>query len=128
DGELRAEGLGRAHDPPQARLAGRITDMLRADAEAYRAVGVPAEARTPGDDVGRDSELVLADTHREPVVALLESRLDEVHGRTADEARHEQVHRLVEHRLRLAGLLEHAAAHHGHAVAIVIASTWSCVT
>ena len=60
---------------------------------------------------------MLADTHREPVVALLESRLDEVHGRTADEARHEQVHRLVEHRLRLAGLLEHAAAHHGHAIA-----------
>ena len=91
--------------------------MLRADADAYGAVGVPAEARTPGDDVGGDGELMLADTHREPVVALLESRLDEVHGRTADEARHEQVHRLVEHRLRLAGLLEHAAAHHGHAIA-----------
>src|SRR2546421_158989 len=59
--------------------------MLRADADAYGAVGVPAEARTPGDDVGGDGELMLADTHREPVVALLESRLDEVRQRLVHE-------------------------------------------
>ena len=40
--------------------------MLRADAEADRAVGIPAQARPRGDDVGGDRDLLLADARRSP--------------------------------------------------------------
>ena len=50
-------------------------------------------------------------------LAALDRRLDQVHGRRADERGHEQVRRPREERLRRVALLQHAAAQHGDAVA-----------
>ena len=60
---------------------------------------------------------MLPDLDGEGAAALDQLRLDEVHRRAADEARDEEVRGPVEDDLRIAGLLQHTAAHHGDAVA-----------
>ncbi len=119
DEELGAERLGRADGAAEAHtaVAVRLAQVLRPDSEADRAPGVGAQPRTLGDRLGGDRQLLLTDLDGETAAALGELRLHEVHRRAADEARDEEVRGPVEDHLRIAGLLQHAVAHHGDAVA-----------
>ena len=91
--------------------------MLGPDSEPDRAAGVGAQAGSLRQHLGGERKLLLADLDGETVAAFGELGLDEIHRRAADEARHEQVHGPVEDDLRIAGLLQDAAAHHRDAVA-----------
>ena len=91
--------------------------MLGPDTDAERAPHIPLELRAAPGELGRDFENLLADLAAETAVSLLELRHDEVHLGTADEARDEEVGRVLVQLLRLSNLLELAFAQHGHPVA-----------
>ena len=107
DEHLRAEVL----DRPDLRAQRAVADAQRLGSEAdrERALGLgqrllgrapPAPASAPPSFSGRSSPT-----------------RDEVHRRRADEAGHEQVHRLVVERARRVALLQHAVLEHRDAVA-----------
>ena len=83
-------------------------EVVRADAEHDRPAGAGAQRRALGqrDRAGAEARL-----------AVLDRRLDQVHGRRADERGHEQVRRVVEQLLGRVALLQHAAAHDRDALA-----------
>ena len=63
-------------------------------------------------NVGRDGQLLVGEQGDETAVLLLDLRLDEVHRRTPDEARDEQVLRVAVELLRRVHLLQLAFPHH----------------
>src|SRR5436190_1722615 len=65
---------------------------------------------------------------REAHASVLDRGREEVHGRRADEARDEEVDRVVVELLGRGHLLQLSRAHDRDAVASVSASVWSCVT
>jgi hypothetical protein len=95
--------------PAASAASSRCSGDLAA-LEALEVAGV-------GERLGVQPQELVADLRHEPAVAALERRLEEVHRRAADEARHEQVGgRVVEPHGRV-DLLQDAAAHERDAVA-----------
>ena len=101
--------------------------VLGPDPHHHRLVSVAPQRRSRGvHSLGQPDRLA---TDESGGRLLADRGLEEVHRRRSDEARHEQVGRVVVERLRAVALLEHAgAAVTATRSPMVIASTWSWVT
>ena len=119
-GAERLDVLDRRVQPAFARRAGldrRVLEVLGPDAHGDRAADVAVEVGWVGQRVGLEAQELVAEVGDEVAVLAVQLRLEEVHRRAADEARHEQVGRRVVELHRRVDLLQHAAAHQRDAVA-----------
>ena len=110
-------------------MSSRISGTTLSDAPSVRTGVSAASATSSGrkpritgprrgaDSAAPERELVARRTARRAVAVARELGLDEVHRWRADELGDEQIRRPLVEPLRRVDLLEHAAAHHRHAVA-----------
>jgi hypothetical protein len=130
--DLRAERLAQGHgaaQPPVVRRSGRqggVLEALGSDAHDDGAAGVAPHRRAGLQGGGAERHPLLAHSADHPAARLLDLGVEHVHGRAADEACDEQVHRAVVDLLRGVDLLQPALAHHrdpvahGHGLDLVV--------